>query len=855
MIKIENLPAIRLVFHKNGLEYRMKFSAIITAFLFIVLLQLATAGIYFFYTFHEVTSIIPGVLSLSPSFDFGMWHYALTRIFHDFSTTNILLLLSGGILIFIALRMIFKFSRWIPLPLIVLLALLLFLTRDYFDHTYASKVFAVKFFAFALTVLFTALAFWNGKTKGRFIIYLALFAAASNFLIAFIPMIDKFAVYLITPFSRLIGNINFNDFLILLGLVAAVYLHFPAKKSQASAALPVLLCMSFSLTSCHLSKEENADVISNYDEETDVQKIRPNPHKEAWFGDLHLHTNYSFDSYSTGNKIFSPEAAYRFAKGEAVTLPNGTVFQRKRPLDFLAVTDHSEYIGAFTGMSDEQMASFTSEPTFFERLLDLESSSVFAKIGKSISQGTAEKEFYVRRKMNNAWEDIKATAIRHHIPGEFTTFIGYEWTSTAPITMHLNVSSNYHRNVIFSNGYLPATPFTSIDSKYPEDLWVWLEMQRGKGAEVIAIPHNANKSNGLMYNGRSLRGIPINETAALTRMKNEPIHEVIQIKAQSMASMILSPNDEFAGFEEWTEPFNSREEDALIFREQYGSKEKGSYVREALKDGLLIEKSEGANPYKFGFIGSTDQHTGLSFTDESSYIVGEHLEDDSPASRIKDRLERKFNPGGLAGIWATANTREALFNSMLNKEVFATSGTRIKTRFFAAAEIPADFLNELDWASLYATAVPMGGSFPGGEISPEFLVWAVKDPDGANLDRIQVIKGWVDDDNVTHESIYNAVWSDTAARAMDAFGDLPPVTNTVNASEASYTNEYGAVQLAAVWKDPDFKPGQKAFYYLRVLEIPTPRWSTYDLNKVGRTDGELPVSIQERAWSSPIWID
>ncbi len=413
-----------------------------------------------------------------------------------------------------------------------------------------------------------------------------------------------------------------------------------------------------------------------------------------------------------------------------------------------------------------------------------------------------------------------------------------------------------HRNVIFKGGKVSGMPFSSFNSQNPEDLWQWMELQRTKGIDLIAIPHNANISDGKMFAPTTNDGDKMDMAYTETRMRNEPVAEVTQIKGTSMAHPALSPNDEFADFEIYQYTLGRGEP-------RVQSQPKGSFVREAFKDGLALAQDIGGNPFKFGVIGSTDCHNGASNIEEDNNIGKSGLQDPTPEIRMSDMKSgtrtRKGAVGGVAGVWAKENTREAIFEAFQRKEVFATSGPRIKVRFFASWDFDSLNLAQANLDSIaYALGVPMGGDLKKESIettkAPSFLITAIKDGEGANLDRIQVIKGWVDKAGQTHEKIFNVAWSDN--RTLNPDGKLPAVGNTVDLKTATYSNDIGAIKLQTIWKDPTFDASLSAFYYLRVLEIPTPRWTTYDAVTLGvDVAKDVPTTIQERAWSSPIWYN
>jgi len=578
--------------------------------------------------------------------------------------------------------------------------------------------------------------------------------------------------------------------------------------------------------------------------------------KEAFFGDLHIHTSWSFDAFIY-NVRTTPDDAYRFGKGASISHVSGKDIQLGRPLDFMAVADHSEYMGVMMQMRDK--SNPLSKLKIAKRINSSDPSDskrAFGEIGQGIATNQPKKSLLKKKGLTTTWQKIVEAADRHYEPGRFTTFPAYEWTSSLGVEdAKPQYARNMHRNIIYKGGKVSDVPFSSFYSQNPEDLWRWMDLQRSKGIELIAIPHNANMSDGKMYALSTFEGKPIDKEYVETRMKNEPVSEVVQIKGQSMTHPALSPNDEFANFEIYQHTLGRGEP-------RYQSRPEGSFVRDAFKNGLALEQSVGANPFQFGVIGSTDGHNGASNQEENNNVGKSGLQDATAEIRMGNDAatlrHRQTSVGGLAGVWAAENTREAIFSALENKEVFATSGTRIKLRFFGGWNFSDINYANSDWVTdAYASGVAMGGQLNNITSkplkSPTFLIWAVKDPEGANLDRVQVIKGWVDADGNTQEKVFDAVWSDDRVLSVD--GSLASVGNTVDLSTASYTNNIGAVSLNTTWQDPEYDPIVNAFYYLRVLEIPTPRWTTYDavaLNK--KLPSEVPPTIQERAWSSPIWV-
>lgn len=583
-----------------------------------------------------------------------------------------------------------------------------------------------------------------------------------------------------------------------------------------------------------------------------------NESKNAYFGDLHIHTSWSFDAFIYNTRT-NPDDAYLFGKGEGIKHSVMDQIQLKRPLDFMAVTDHAEYMGVMKQMIDPNHEFFSLD--IAKKIRDKDprvSMTAFGEIGRSMAGNNPIAEINSESIRKTTWQKIVAAANKYYEPGKFTTFPAYEWTSSVPDTLYHkdgtfeSFAKNMHRNVFFKSDHVPEIPFSSFDSQNPEKLWDWMDLQRKKGIELLAIPHNANMSNGMLYATTQYDGSPMTLQYINQRMRNEPINEVVQIKGQSMSHPVLSPNDEFADFELY--PFT------FTLAGPVASNPKNSYVREAYQNGLAIEQQVGGNPFKFGLIGSSDGHNSAGATEEDNYFGKFGVRDGDPARRIvADQSQflssKLMSAAGIAGIWAKENTREALFEAMERKETFATSGPRIKVRLFAGYDFDNIVMTDKNWVDqAYAKGIPMGGDISSNDSkeSPSFLIWAVKDNESANLDRIQVIKAWVDASGKAQEKIFDVVWSDQ--RALQADGTLPPVGNTVNTKEASYDNSIGDVELQTIWKDPEFNAQQSAMYYLRVLEIPTPRWSTYDAKTLGiEIPDDLDATIQERAWSSPIW--
>ncbi|MYF70295.1 MAG: DUF3604 domain-containing protein [Proteobacteria bacterium] len=578
---------------------------------------------------------------------------------------------------------------------------------------------------------------------------------------------------------------------------------------------------------------------------------------QVYFGDTHVHSSYSYDSYTMQNRSADPDVAYRFAKGMPAVHPGfGGRIQLERPLDFLVVADHAEYLGITAALfsGDERVAN---TPTG-RRLLEMgggpgQERLVLVEMARSMHRNEPFEEINLEPIIRSTWERSIEIADRHYAPGVFTSLIGWEWSG-------FPTANSIHRVVLMREGADIARqflPFSTFHSERPEDLWQWLE-QTGEriGATFLAIPHNSNISSGRMFQDVDSDGRPISGEYARTRIRWEPIMEITQTKGDSETHPLLSPDDEFADFGTY--------ERARLPGVNIPPPNAAEYARAALRRGLEIEARVGANPYKFGFIGSTDIHTGLSTTDEAAYtgklgVEGTPLTKTAPLQGGNEpgtyKIGRDFEAAGLAGVWAEQNTREALFDAFRRKEVYATSGPRIHLRFFGGWDYAPEDAEANDLADVgYRGGVPMGGELaraPDGR-AIAFLVHAAMDPLGANLDRIQIVKGWLDDDGAAHERVYNVALSD--GRSLDASGQAPPVGTTVDLETATYTNSIGATQLSAVWEDPDFDPDAPAFYYARAIEIPTPRHTLFDAVALGEPPFEAyKATIQERAYSSPIW--
>jgi len=583
--------------------------------------------------------------------------------------------------------------------------------------------------------------------------------------------------------------------------------------------------------------------------------VRAEPSQVFW-GDTHLHTSYSPDAYFFGNGTADPDTAYRYAKGLPVVHPyHKAKIQIGTPLDFLVVADHAEMMGVpfRLGQGDERLTKTASGKRIVKMLKAGKGQEVFVEFIERINSNAPYEDLNGEDVRQSVWSDTVAITERHNAPGRFTSFIGWEWTSTPN-------GKNLHRVVFMPQGGDVAAkfiPYSSFDSDKPEDLWTWLEETSSRtGASFQAIPHNSNISGGLMFNDVDSEGRPITAEYARTRMKWEPVIEVTQIKGDSETDPILSPNDEFAAYEPFTHAIDS---------ESLGTGEKapigpGDFARAALGRGLELEAKVGANPYKFGMIGSTDSHTGMASAEEDNFH-GKTAYDSIPENRFNsfigvEGFGADMSAAGLAGVWSPANNRDALFEAFRRKEVYASTGPRIRVRFFGGWDFANDDAEKKNIAQIgYDNGVPMGGDLtqpPEGK-APRFLVYAIKDPRGANLDRVQVVKGWLNENGTAQEEVYNIAWSDD--RQLRDDGTLQPVGNTVDLAMGRYTNDIGDAQLSAIWQDPGFDPEVRAFYYLRVLQIPTPRHTLYDAIALGMDPQKTghPPTIQERAYSSPIW--
>ena len=580
---------------------------------------------------------------------------------------------------------------------------------------------------------------------------------------------------------------------------------------------------------------------------------KANPLNNVYFGEQHLHTVNSPDAFAMGTRN-TQEDAYNFAKGKAVKKnTSGEMVQKKTPYDWVAVTDHAEYMGVFPQFLDpnSEVMKKAKDNSIVKMIMsgdEKKGDEAFGKLAITLTENQPDPDFNDPDIIKSVWKKYVETANKHNEPGKFTTLIAFEWTS-------IPVNQNLHRNVFFRDNEGPAVPFSAFDSDRPEDLWTYIEAQRSMGHETFAIPHNGNLSNGLMFAPRNSQGLPIDARYAKRRALNEPLTEIIQVKGQSDTHPGLSPNDEFAGFERQYRNMIGTNPPVLS-RINYG------YVREALINGVGYQEYLGVNPFKLGIVAGADAHTAFSDNEEFNYTGAHGAVDSTAKKRLSGAGQTageaavNFGSPGATGVWAPENTREAIFDGMQRKETFGTSGPLIRLRFFGGWDYAQGLDKDKKFVEkAYKGGVPMGGDLPkmpNKAKAPTFAVWALKDPDSGNLDRVQIVKGWYEN-GYPQEKIYDVALSDN--RKPDAkTGKVPPVGNTVNIKEATYTNDIGDSQLSAVWTDPDFKPEHHAVYYVRVLEIPTPRWSTYDAKALGIDPPEgVDATIQERAWASPIW--
>lgn len=621
------------------------------------------------------------------------------------------------------------------------------------------------------------------------------------------------------------------------------------------------------VAACGLASSIHAQQSGNYEATTpeDVAHITQpqfspyagrNFPTQVFWGDTHLHTSISVDA-GTMNRI-GQEDAFRFARGEEITTTHGLRAKLSRPLDFLVVSDHAEMYGLMPQLlsGDPEILATEAGRKWYEELTSGDNDRIFATAMEIVAT-LSQKEAPIKsdRAVRNAWRAYTKLADQFNEPGHFSAIIGFEYTTMG--------GNNLHRNVLFRGDASEANrlvPFSQFDSQNPEDLWMFLDkFQNDTGAEVLAIPHNGNLSNGRMFSVETFGGKPLTREIAELRARFEPIIEATQIKGDSEAHPMLSPNDEFADYETWDRSNLDGTEAKTPDMLQY------EYAREALKTGLKLEKELGTNPFKFGMIGSTDAHTSLSAVEEENFF-GKHSGVEPELHRWEHVVIEAPDPdftvmgwqqaaSGYAAVWAAENTREAIFDAMMRKETYATTGSRMSVRFFGGWDFTAeDIETRLPAGVGYAKGVPMGGDLRGDPAgrAPSFLVAALKDPYSGNLDRIQIVKGWMNPNGETDEKVYDVVWG--GDRALGADGQLPSVGNTVNVEKATWSNTIGTPELIGVWTDPNFDPTLSAFYYARVIEIPTPRWTAYEALRFGvEMSPDVPMSTQERAYTSPIW--
>lgn len=589
--------------------------------------------------------------------------------------------------------------------------------------------------------------------------------------------------------------------------------------------------------------------------------------KQAYFGDVHVHTRYSYDAFFFGTEA-SPDDSYRFAKGAPLEHPSGAILQLDRPLDFYAVTDHAYFLGMWWAIQTNSQHSLRADPTAVE-IVAAETRDERGLAYRKAFRYPVEK--LQLDDVRNTWLDIQGAAQRHYEPGKFTTFVAFEFTPEPNM-------DGLHRNVIYRGSRAPAVPISRSDTLNPEDLWDWMDRYREEeGMEALAIPHNMNLSNGRMFEGSYFNGSPLDAAYAEQRMRNEPLVEITQIKGTSDTHPFLSLDDEWANFE------------ILPYKLGAGfnkSQPQGSYVRDAWLNGLLFEEKLGVNPYNFGVIGSSDTHNAAERNDESTFVgkvgdfnsnpvdrgsvpvpgpepfvVPENETFEAAEARARnpkvgfiETASRYHSASGLAGVWATENTREAIYDAFRRKETFATSGPRIRVRFIASDKIGDASLESPDLAAIAARdGVAQGGDMQVARRAPRFFAAAMADPQGTRLQRLQIIKGWVEK-GFKREKVFDIACADGAN--VDTHTHRCPENGaSVDLTDCSITPGKGAATLRALWADPEFDRQQSAFYYVRVLENPTCRWSTWDAIRAGTPlRGDLEETIQERAWSSPIWV-
>lgn len=631
------------------------------------------------------------------------------------------------------------------------------------------------------------------------------------------------------------------------------------------AMLAAASCLSMTIAGCSGEAELDAAKTGNGEDTIELAEFPDRP----YWGDTHLHTDNSIDAFGFGTRL-GPEAALRFARGEEVTATTGAKAKLDRPLDFLVIADHSDGLGATRRLYDAPRwyVDWVIGDETVLRWYDMmhespeQSTLAIAEIINGAAEGTLPPSFADPEASHEGAKDIWNTQLgildRYNEPGVFTAFAGFEWTAMPD-------GNNLHRVVMFRDGSertRQTMPFPGLNTGV-EALWEYMQAyEQQTGGNVLAIPHNANLSNGLMFEMTLPDGSPMTAEYAAKRAKAEPVVEVTQIKGDSETHPFLSPNDEMAGFGVKGWELGNLPLTARSTPDMYA----GSYARSALLRGLSLEAQLGVNPYAFGMIGSTDSHTSMATGDEDNFW-GKHtgnepsytdraMEPQNLGTR-EGRFGWHYLAGGYAAAWARGNTRAEIFDAFQRREVYATTGPRMTVRIFGGFDFTAQDWDG-DWVRAgYTRGVPMGGELTDKGSAPTFLVSALKDPDGANLDRVQIVKGWIDPAGEMQERVYDVVWSDMDSTRRRNGGRVPAVGDTVNREDATYTNTIGAAELRTTWSDPDYAPGQRAFYYVRVLEIPTPRWTLFDAVRFGITlsdDAMADAVAQERAYSSPIWL-
>jgi hypothetical protein len=626
-------------------------------------------------------------------------------------------------------------------------------------------------------------------------------------------------------------------------------------RATVTTALALVLFSIGILSSCNKSQSPQPGQPTAQVSNAEPAPAR-NPDRNAYFGEEHIHTSWSVDAWLMGNRLTGPDDALKYAQGQTIKHPMGYDIRIDTPMDFMGVTDHSEYVGVTKEANTA--GSYVSKLPDAQPLI-LKDPNNQADVQKTFSalvnmmSGAPVKALMAPQVAGTIWKENVKIADENNHPGKFTAFCSYEWTSMPNYR-------NLHRNIFFRDcTHVPEMPYSALDSSHPEDLWKWMDEQRKSGNTLLAISHNANLSDGWMYpTDLDSFGRPIDAAWATSRDRNERLVEIKQIKGQSETHPLLSPTDEFASYE--------LSQGGLLGQKPDGGRVdhiQGSFARQAYKDGITMQDVRGYNPYKFGMAGGSDSHNTGSPYRQDNFFGGHAQIDGTPDRRLAGVLAfgtldvRYENPGGLTGVWAEENTRESIFDAMYRKETFGVSGPHIKVRFFGGWSYHKDVFNAKDWVhQSYANGVPMGADLPtmpsGKGTAPTFVVWAVKDPSSANLDRIQIIKGWTKNGQ-SFEKIFDVAWS--GDRKADKWtGRVPAIQSTVDIEKATYTNSVGSTELKTVWSDPEFNASQHAFYYARVLEIPTPRWTLIQAVKAGVPPSDVvPLTGQERAWTSPIW--